>query len=461
MKKMENTYRYRQIARVTFEITTPLAVGSGNKDITTDSVVMKDVNELPYIPGTTLAGLIRHSLSVDTQNKLMGWQKKKEGQGSRLIVSEAKILSAEGKPIDGLSSCEDTVTKLCKELPIRQHVRINQQGTAVKNGKFDEEIVPKGLRFCFEMEIMDDNDCSEDMNAILAIIQTDDFRIGSGTRSGFGQIKVISILRRGLDLNDPTDLELYLEKLSSLAKQWKGFELFPVESLTSANYVRYELRLQPTDFMLFGSGFGDDRSDMTYVREPIIEWKDGKAVCAEREKIILIPATSVKGALAHRTAYHYNKLNNRFADTKTVEELEEYIGKGNEAVKALFGSEGNSKGEDKQRGEILFSDVIIKNEETLEGKVLNHVKIDRFTGGAVEGALFSEEVLYVPNQNINLELRLHKFETEDKNIIPAFESALKDICKGYLPLGGGVNRGNGTFKGSLIKEGDTIYDNDK
>ena len=127
----------------------------------------------------------------------------------------------------------------------------------------------------------------------------------------------------------------------------------------------------------------------------------------------------------------------------------------------MFGSEGNSKGEDKQRGEILFSDVIIKNEETLEGKVLNHVKIDRFTGGAVEGALFSEEVLYVPNQNINLELRLHKFETEDKNITPAFESALKDICKGYLPLGGGVNRGNGTFKGSLIKEGETIYDNDK
>ena len=40
---------------------------------------MKDVNELPYIPGTTLAGLIRHSLSVDTQNKLMGWQKKRKG----------------------------------------------------------------------------------------------------------------------------------------------------------------------------------------------------------------------------------------------------------------------------------------------------------------------------------------------------------------------------------------------
>ena len=78
---MENTYRYRQIARVTFEITTPLSVGSGNKDITTDSVVMKDVNELPYIPGTTLAGLIRHSLSVNTQNKLMGWQKKERRTG--------------------------------------------------------------------------------------------------------------------------------------------------------------------------------------------------------------------------------------------------------------------------------------------------------------------------------------------------------------------------------------------
>jgi len=34
----------------------------------------------------------------------------------------------------------------------------------------------------------------------------------------------------------------------------------------------------------------------------------------------------------------------------------------------------------------------------------------------------------------------------------SLESALDDICHGLLPLGGGVNRGNGVFIGDLTKE---------
>ena len=212
--------------------------------------------------------------------------------------------------------------------------------------------------------------------------------------------------------------------------------------------------------MFFGSGFGDERSDMTFVREPVITWEKGKATIVEQERVILIPASSVKGALAHRTAYHYNRLEGVFADKKTAEELEKNTGKENKAVKTLFGSEGDRKGKNKQRGNILFSDVIEKQEASLEKKVLNHVKIDRFTGGAVDGALFSEEVLYAPGKTFNLELMLRKTAVDEKDgkIVKAFEAALTDLCKGYLPLGGGVNRGNGTFKGKLNKNGETIYD---
>ena len=458
---MENTYRYRQLARIILETETPLAIGSGNKDIKTDSVVAKDINELPYIPTTTLAGLIRHSLPEELQEYWMGFQKKKDGEGSRIMLSEGKILSADGNPIDGLNLVKDKITQLCRELPIRQHVRINQQGTAVKNGKFDEEIVPKGVRFCFEIELMAEKDKPGIMGTILSIIQSDGFRIGSGSRSGFGKIKVVDILRRDLDLCVPDELTLYLGKSSSLAKEWKGYRPYTPSATKESDCILYTLKLRPVDFMFFGSGFGDERSDMTFVREPVVtSWDRGEATVEELERVILIPASSVKGALAHRTAYHYNRLERVFADKKTAEELEKNTGKENKAVKTLFGSDGDRKGKNKQRGNILFSDIIEEQKVPLEKKVLNHVKIDRFTGGAVDGALFSEEVLYAPEKIFNLELMLRKTAVDEKDgkIVKAFEAALTDLCRGYLPLGGGVNRGNGTFKGKLNKNGETIYD---
>ena len=48
----KSQYRYRFISRIVIEAVTPIAVGSGDKDIITDARVIKDVNGLPYIPGT-------------------------------------------------------------------------------------------------------------------------------------------------------------------------------------------------------------------------------------------------------------------------------------------------------------------------------------------------------------------------------------------------------------------------
>lgn len=49
-----------------------------------------------------------------------------------------------------------------------------------------------------------------------------------------------------------------------------------------------------------------------------------------------------------------------------------------------------------------------------------------------------------------------KENSDFKEVQQAFESALKDICTGMLPLGGGVNRGNGVFKGSVTKNGEPL-----
>ena len=50
-------YSHRFLARIIIEAKTPLAVGSGNKDVITDALVAKDVNGMPYIPAIEVAGI--------------------------------------------------------------------------------------------------------------------------------------------------------------------------------------------------------------------------------------------------------------------------------------------------------------------------------------------------------------------------------------------------------------------
>ena len=161
-------------------------------------------------------------------------------------------------------------------------------------------------------------------------------------------------------------------------------------------------------------------------------------------------------------AFYYNKLKGVFADTLVEgEKIEDHVGKNNEAVKVVFGSEGekdaDGKMQNKLRGNVLISDII--QETSVSPKILNHVSIDRFTGGAIDGALFSEETLYAKGQSFELKLLVNNSAFDDKDVKTAFEDTLKDLCSGMLPLGGGVNRGNGCFEGIIKRNGELIYGN--
>ncbi|MBE6325686.1 MAG: CRISPR-associated protein [Bacteroidales bacterium] len=453
-------YNHRFLARFVIEAETPLAVGSGEKDILTDALVATDVNGLPYIPGTAIAGVVRHMIEeVKPEdfnvNQIFGFQDKKEGQGSEIIFTEAKILNSNGEVIDGmdLKAKDDSLLRYYAELPIRQHVRINEKGVTDKAGKFDEQVIFAGTRFCFEIEMVA-KEAKDEVNFQKALeqIQSKTFRIGGGTRSGFGEIKVIKLYKRSLYLKQANDLELYLSKSSNLSEEWCGWEKHDILNDNKADgWITYELKLQPEDFFLFGSGFGDDEVDMTPVKEKKVVWKDAKGELSE--ELVLIPATSVKGALAHRVAFHYNRLKERFAGC--TGDKEPKVGNENEAVQALFGYE-NQKEKKQVRGNLLFSDVI--EDKSLEDKILNHVAIDRFTGGAIDGALFSEKTTYGKGQEFTLTILAKCDALKGDKIQDSLEAAMIDICKGMLPLGGGVNRGNGVFTGSLTKDGNVIYE---
>lgn len=496
---MEKTtkYTHRYLARFVIEAETPLAVGSGERDVLTDRLVATDVNGLPYIPGTALAGVLRNAFSatvdkdktillnlfgyaeqdVKEENKGKKEEEKDKGKGSRLILTSAQIVGKDGKKvIDGWHEEElkDEFYANFQNLPIRQHVRISHKGAAEQHGKFDEQVVYKGTRFCFEMELVGTNDDKEAWGKLLAEISNPTFRIGGGTRKGFGAIRVEGVKSEVLNLADEKDLNRYLEKTSNLNDSfWDNIQSPQShQSRQSDKWIQYELRLTPDDFFLFGSGFGNESgsADMSYVTEKVIDWSTGIATFTEEK--VLIPVTSVKGALAHRTAFHFNKAKEVFADkfkepgfcnsliqkgywipdeckyfdSNKTDDIFKMVTEGNPAVRNLFGYSANDK--DGQRGNVIFSDIY--SEKDFNKKLLNHVAIDRFTGGAMDGALFSEEVTATKEQFI-----LKIFVKEEKNgfsdYLKAFEYALNDLCTGMLPLGGGTMRGHGCFNGQLLK----------
>lgn len=453
--------RYVHLARVVVEADTPIAIGTGREDIVTDAPVVRDVNGLPYIPATSLTGVIRHALGIGKEDKnvVFGYHDKNGGQGSRLILTDAVMIGKEGKAMDGICNIpNDEFYSHYIEKNVRQHVRITDKGVADTEGygKFDNEVVYKGTRFVFEMELLSDAPEVEDFENSLKQLYDETFRIGSGTRCGYGKLKVVWCERVTLDLMDAEDLKAYLKKSSCLSSSWefKKSQMLE-EGRTSANteWTKYRLELEPLDFFLFGSGMGDEDADNTPMTDIVVEWNEQGKPCFSKQKT-LIPATSVKGALAHRTAYHFNKRKGIFANQiKTESERKQYVGSSNEAVRTLFGTSADTTSGDNRgkRGCVILSDVI---QHEVETKVFHHNKIDYFTGGTIDGALFQEKSIWDKGKSYELEILVDNNALADEDVKWAFERSLEDLCEGLLPLGGVTGRGNGVFSGKLKKNGE-------
>ena len=521
---------HRFLAQITLEANAAFAINSGRLGLLNDNVVAKDANRLPYLPGTSLAGVLRHSIGKSLENELFGSKGKSgkdadSGSGSRLILSPGLLVGKEGKVIEGLQVIDfnDSFYSSFGKLPLRDHVKINKNGTAEKGAKYDEELVFKGTRFVFELELKGTEKDQSSWKALLSIIESPNFRLGSGTRKGHGEFSVIheKSTQRIFDLRQEEDLKDYLSKSASLnSKIPQGVQIKPSSIKELVGWEKFQIQLKARDFFIFGSGFGDGDVDNISKREKIISWSNGIPSISESD-FILIPATSIKGALAHRLRFQYSKLIEDFIESpksgykpevsldidKIIEEFESQINfnslnteteeegfknleqkikdfnplntaewlsyedhlrdeaanliksgsdldESNYAVETLFGFTKNSKGDEGretcQKGNVLIHDVYIPYKKENE-KVFNHVKIDRFTGGALEGALFQEKSYFGKDEQIDLTIYVLSDALSDQLISKAWSNVIDDLLKGLMPLGGLNTKGHGFFTGTLIK----------
>ncbi len=455
------------IARLVLETCTPLSIASGRTDGIADNLIVRDANGLPAIPGSSLAGVLRHSYQrfydeVHT-NQLFGSGKQniddeepntedeKTGNPSFVHVSWGCLHDQNDKPVEGLldpnNPCWDD-DKIIKDAlqatPIRRdHVKLNHRGVtdAKKQGKFERTSLTTGHRFSVELSLWSNDENDLRWQNLLDLLQGPDFRLGGGTRRGLGKLKIVRCHTGKFNLKTEQQFKKFSELTQSLAETRHLNEFKPSEPISQIS-----LNLTPLEGYRFGGGveplLKNSEAKLLAVTESCVKWEKEPGILTQKR--VVIPASAVKGALSHRVAYYYNALQQVFAEQYS-EQVEEHVGEKNEAVRALFGyieeNPDKTKPDIAQIGSLIFDDVYQQASQVVE---YMHNGVDRFTGGVREGVLFSEEVI-TNTQSFPLNITIANEEGIKPEIWKALRLALNDIAEGRLALGAGGGRGHGYF----------------
>ena len=445
---------HRYFARIVIEAETPLAVGSDKLHYSQDSPVEKDFNGLPYIPGTALAGTFQDGLGEDFEH-FFGNTDNSQPEGSNLIFSDALLF--DGKEV--IEKMDNQVFnkpyfKGFKELPIRPHARHDHKATALDRGLFDQEVVYKGTRFKFEISLESQTPQNEKWKLMLNKVQSFNLFLGSGQYRGYGLCTI-----KELKTFYAKDFEAYAAIDPSLCND-TGFN---TDEKNKHQLEWKQLRLNTSQSLFhFGAGSSDDETDAINYREKAIKWELNKEANLDYytptfDEYFVIPGSSIKGPIAHRVAFYYN-LDNKGtislekiaasckkegSDSVDLDKFNEMVksitGENNPAVKAFFGQAKESATETGKRGRVIIPDVFIPTKNAPEVKLM-HNTIDRFTGGTLDTALFSEKAFYIDELTINYFVE----PIEDEKY---FGKALADIKKGTLPIGGMAAKGHGIING--------------
>lgn len=487
-----------RVARFVLEAQSAFAIASGLSDGAFDALVVRDANNLPAIPGSSLAGVLRHLyqqqyVDVETEaearaeagikaNNLFGYirpYEKQEGEPSRLQVSWGCVHGSDDQPVEGIQEGIESDTlleRLAQDHPMhRERVRINERGVAGNQAKFDMTVLPAGCRFSFEIslwspapeagdesgaeETSDTSDPAElQWRRILALLNSPALRLGGSVRSGFGLFTLERLYEATFDMRKPDQYQRFSQLSMGLA-DYNGLTLYQQEQSETA---KVSVQLQPEDFWRIGQGTeslntqhqADDRvPDALPYAEFCIGWGGGAGQWTPR--LVVIPGSSLKGAIHHRAAFHYQRImkwgQQEQTEVVVVDHEQEQTG-----LDDLFGvaadtNEGKTSG---KAGSLFFSDLYL--DETPQLARMAHTSIDRFTGGVRDGVLFLEEMIWKQTQPLTLKLQVDEKRLDKVNAAAkkALQMALDDLVSGRLALGAGSSKGHGYFRGSIVCSGD-------
>ncbi|MGP9820775.1 RAMP superfamily CRISPR-associated protein [Salinarimonas sp. NSM] len=476
--------RHRWLGRVVLEAASPLSIGGGEASVHTDVSLVRDAFGLPTLPGSALAGVLRRIVlraqNEETAERLFGRSRGAAGKGpevSTVTLSWGAIHDCRGVPVDGpvervdaaAIAADPILGPALETAPMRRdHVRLDHRGVAADRAKFDRAALPRGHRFTVDVSILLDGPDDDADTIVRAALRDPWLAIGGGARRGYGRLWCVRISEIRLDLARADDRATFAA--------WPGRLDAPLpEGVITTDAGEPEeggvaIALKPFDFWRIGGGkeparaTSEDKPPHLFpLTERAVVWDQaGRSGRIEETPRFVVPATAIKGALRHRTVFHYHLIKHREAlaggaktsdhvvttQAPTLEQMRP------QDVDALFGyvhetderaAKGRRDGDPVAAiGRVLIDDVVIEDDDIATG-VLWHNGIDRFTGGVLPGILYGEELAW--RGKIPIRLHLDHAGDVDAAARRAFVEALRDLVEGRLALGAGANKGHGFMTG--------------
>lgn len=189
----------------------PLHIGSGRGDVRTDSLVMLDRDGVPYVPGSTLAGILRDASRrlAEAAGKADPSPPKEQPERNLLTMLWGSEAAADNTTLSAIEVSDgilqgEQCTQMKRGLEVRDHVGIRRdRGVAQKHIKFDREVAPRGLQFWFELQLGDPRGDEEQLlNEVFELFSRRGGSIGGRTGTGLGEFTLELKRAETLDLGD-------------------------------------------------------------------------------------------------------------------------------------------------------------------------------------------------------------------------------------------------------------------
>jgi CRISPR/Cas system CSM-associated protein Csm3 (group 7 of RAMP superfamily) len=421
------------IARIVVEgelvLQTPAHFSNGDTDELTDMPLLVDPldGKTPLLTGASIAGALRSylrerergydqpanrcSASVLLFGSLKGDD---EGEQSPLIIEDAL-----GKP--GTFGIE-----------MRDGVGIDPKSrTASEDKLFDLQLWQAGTTFPlrFELLIREGDDTYALKRALataLSGFNDGGITLGARKRRGYGQVSVSGWRVKTYDLMNPDDLLAWIKQgdkpLDHLTPSSDIKTALGVTALVDDQRHFFQINatflLNGSLLIRSGSGQDDRGPDMVHLH----------ARQASGSKRPILSGTSLAGALRARAL--------KIANTLDAHDRAQTL------IDKMFGVEMRP-GVQPKASRVTVTEAVVHNAKT--DLVQNRVSIDRFTGGARETALFSEQPAF-GGYDTTLEVNIKLVNPENYEV-GLLLLLLKDLWTGDLALGGESSVGRGRLKG--------------
>lgn len=372
-----------------------------------------DPQERAQLPGTSLAGALREMVGgARGAQTAEAWFGPLLDDGVAARVSQIWVLGSrrlDDAPADVLAS-----TRISRE-----------RGAAASNTFRREQVLPAGSRFEVFLR-WDDADTAQvtDLAGLIAAWRP---LVGRGVTRGRGRCAVEDVRHGTLRLDDPGDLLRWLTRSGPDLVRDVATERVPVDSTGPDPDLLFRVPVSIAGPWRIGTGDKPPKGS----REPIpLRRLGGQPV---------VPGSAMKGLLRSRAEFILRSVGVTPAPCADKPcDVEKCW------TCRVFGYGGGQDSDDRSvgaRAAVRVADAVVADPVPAQR---THVAIDRFTGGALDGALYTMEVLEAGSFPLAVERLPGAVDDElARQVRAVLRLVLEDLNDGIIGMGGGIARGYG------------------